>query len=403
VRQHAKILHEAGFAIRNSRWLLAGVLCLNALAGTVQAGEVYKSVDANGTVVYSDHVDPALSDTTSIKLGDSRFPPHELHFCWTNCFTLVLDQGVYHRADGTDETWTVETFSNQAVVLHRHDAPANWNGHGQDVVYAGQVANDRLISVSVDGKPTSGIDASWGSALNTLPGSNAERDAPNTENPNSSSSAVVKSDTTPPPLPEEDQPTLVQDGYLWTPGYWYWRDLRYVWIPGAWARPPQVGFLWTPAYWGRAGTVYVFHPGYWGSSVGYYGGMSYGFGYIGNGYNGGHWIGNSFAYNSTVNHVAPAVAHHIYVESDPNQGSRGGPTYASTTHVSGGTHPMSQLQAAPRAVAKPATTAIAPRTREVAPMPAAVSSPASVAKSASPSTPAKLNHITPTHTAPIKQ
>jgi hypothetical protein len=403
MRQHAKMLHGVGFAIRASRWISAGILGLATLAGAARAGEVYKSVDANGTVVYSDHLDPSLSGTTTIQLDDSRPLPHELHFCWTNCFTLVLDQGVYHRADGTDETWTVETFSNQAVVLHRHDAPADWNGHSQDVVYAGQVANDRLIGVSVDGRPTSGIDASWGSALNTLPGSNAERDAPIPENPNSSSSSVVKSETTPPPLPDEEQPALVQDGYLWTPGYWSWRDLGYVWIPGAWARPPQIGFLWTPAYWGRAGTVYVFHPGHWGSTVGFYGGINYGFGYVGSGYNGGHWVGDAFAYNSAVNHVDPAVAHHIYSESVPSRGLRGGPGYVSTTQVGSGTQAMSSHQVAAQALAKPATPSIAPRTRQAAPMPVAVNNPPSGAKPSPLSTPAKPNHVTPTHAAPIKQ
>jgi hypothetical protein len=374
MRQHAKILHGAGFAIRASGWIVAGILGLATLAGAAQAGEVYKSVDANGTVVYSDHVDPSLSGTTTIQLDDSRVLPHELHFCWTNCFTLVLEQGVYHRVDGTDETWTVETFSPTAFVLHRHDPPADWNGHSPDVVYAGQVANDRLIGVSVDGRPTSGIDASWGGALNTLPGSNAERDAPNPENPNSTSSSVVKSDTIPPPLPEEDQPTLVQDGYLWTPGYWFWRDLGYVWIPGAWARPPHVGFLWTPAYWASAGTAYVFHPGHWGPTVGFYGGMNYGFGYFGSGYDGGHWVGDSFAYNSAVNHVDPAVAHHTYSAPVPHQGLRGSPVDVSTTRVGGGTQAVSPHQAAAQAVAKPP-----------------------------PGTPAKSNHIIPSHAAPTKQ
>ncbi len=390
MRQHAKRLHGAGCAILGAM----------ALAGAVQSGEVYKSVDANGTVVYSDHLDPSLSGTTTVQLDDSRFPPHELHFCWANCFTLILDQGVYHRADGTDETWTVETFSDRAIVLHRHDAPADWNGHNPDVVYAGQVANDRLISVTVDGRPTSGVDASWGEALNTLPGSNAERDAPTTANPNSSSSSVVKSDTSPPPLPDEEQPALVQDGYLWTPGYWYWRDLRYVWIPGVWARAPQVGFLWTPAYWDRAGSVYVFHPGRWGSTVGYYGGINYGFGYSGRGYNGGHWVGDSFAYNTAVNHVGATVAHHTYSESVSTPALRGGPSYAGASHA-GGTQAPLPRQAAPQAVARPATTAIAPRAREATPVPVAVNNPVSVPKPSASGTAAKLNHAAP-HAAPIK-
>jgi hypothetical protein len=375
MHQHEKFSHGATYATRLSRWLFVGLLGVALSVGTAKAGEVYKSTDANGNVVYSDHIDPSLSGTTAIELDDSRFPPHELHFCWTNCFTLVLDHGVYHRADGTDETWTVETFSTQAIVLHRHDAPADWNAHSQDVVYAGQVANDRLIGVTVDGKPTGGIDASWGSALNTLPGNNAERDAPNAENPSSSSSSVVKSDTTPPPPPEENQPTLVQDGYLWTPGYWYWRDRGYVWIPGVWARPPQVGFLWTPAYWGRAGAVFIFHPGHWGSTVGFYGGINYGFGYIGTGYNGGHWIGDSFAYNSAVNHVDPAVAHHTYSESVPNRKHQSAPPD----------------QPAPRTVAKASPAAVQ------------VNNSAAAAKPPTPSTPAKLTHVTPTRTAPTKQ
>src|ERR1700691_3110020 len=141
------------------RPLLAGVLGLAIAAGMVQAGEIYKSVDANGKVVYSDHLDPSLSQSSLVQLDDARFPPSQLHFCWTNCFTLILDNGVYRRADGTEESWTVETFSADAIVLHRHDTPADWNGHSEDVVYAGQVSSDRLVGVTVNGEPTTGIDA----------------------------------------------------------------------------------------------------------------------------------------------------------------------------------------------------------------------------------------------------
>ena len=261
-----------------SRSLLVGILGFSSAAGLVQAGEIFKSTDANGQTVYSDHLDPSLSQSSLVQLDDARFPPAQLHFCWTNCFTLVLNDSVYRRTDGTEESWTVETFSSDAIVLHRHDAPADWNGFKEDVVYAGQVSNDRLINVTVNGKPTSGIDASWGAALNTLPGSNAERDAKPTANLDSSSVGSVSSNAAPPPLPEEEQPSLSEDGALWTPGYWYWRDQAYVWIGGAWARPPRIGVLWTPAYWGTAGTLFVFHPGHWGPTVGSYGGMNYGYG-----------------------------------------------------------------------------------------------------------------------------
>jgi hypothetical protein len=101
----------------------------------------------------------------------------------------------------------------------------------------------------------------------------------------------------PPPLPDYDQPPPPDDGYLWTPGYWAFGPGGYYWVPGTWVQPPRIGVLWTPGYWGLVGAVYVFHAGYWGPHVGFYGGVHYGFGYTGEGYAGGRWVGNSFAYN----------------------------------------------------------------------------------------------------------
>jgi hypothetical protein len=105
-----------------------------------------------------------------------KCPPRTLHLCWVNCFTLTLKNGLYVRADGSDETWTIERFTTQSVVLHRHDAAADWNGFRTDVTYAGQVFNDQMTGVTVDGKPGNNIRVAWGSALNTLPANNAERD-----------------------------------------------------------------------------------------------------------------------------------------------------------------------------------------------------------------------------------
>jgi hypothetical protein len=379
-----------------------GLLGLTGGAGMVQASEIYKSIDADGKVVYSDHLDPSMSQSTAVQLEDPRSPPAQLHFCWTNCFTLALDNGVYRRTDGTDESWTVETFSNDALVLHRHDAPAAWNGYSPDVVYAGQVSNDRLIGVTVNGKPITGIDASWGSALNTLPGSNAERDARATATPDPAPTGTVSSATAPPPLPEEDQPALPEDGSLWTPGYWYWRDQGYFWIPGAWVRPPQVGFLWTPPYWGFSGTAFVFYPGHWGSTVGFYGGFNYGHGYSGNGYRGGHWAGNSFVYNTAVNHVDPAVAHHTYAESVPEQGSRSVRNYSDGPHSGDTLHTGSRVQSPPPRVAPPVLRTGVERPRE-APTPMTANTPAVVAKAPAPGAPPKTNHVTANRAAPVKQ
>jgi hypothetical protein len=294
----------------------------------LSAADIYKTVDANGNVSYSDHADPSSQQTTLVELHDPRYPPHEMHVCWTNCFTLIYDGHLYRRADGTDETWTVEKFSADSFVLHRHSAPAQWNGFKTDVTYTGHTANDRLIGVALDGKPTSGIDASWGIALNTLPGSNAERDAMRaTGSSDAGREPAVSVAVAPPPLLDDLQPDADQDGALWTPGYWQWDGTAYAWTPGVWAQPPGVGLLWTPAYWSFGNGRYVFHPGYWGRHVGFYGGINYGFGYFGTGYLGGHWVGKAFAYNSVVNHLKPGVLANVYAEAIPNLAARSRVSY----------------------------------------------------------------------------
>jgi hypothetical protein len=270
-------------------------LGLLAAVAPVRAGEVFKSVDADGHVVYSDHADPSAQSTV-VHLEDAYVPPRVIHFCWTNCFTLELDNGAYRRVDGTDETWTVERFTPASFLLHRHDAPAAWNGFSADVAYEGRIESEQLFNVTVGGRPVNDIQAAWGGALETLPGSNAERDQRNApqaamDSPPSPMDAEVTSAEAPPPLQDETQSTPPDEGDLWTPGYWAWGG-GYYWVPGIWVRPPRIGLLWTPGYWAFAPAGYVFHPGYWAPHVGYYGGINYGFGYPGAGsgkvsYNGG--------------------------------------------------------------------------------------------------------------------
>jgi hypothetical protein len=124
-------------------------------------------------------------------------------------------------------------------------------------------------------------------------------------------SADASIDVAPPDLPVYDQPPCPGDGYLWTPGYWAWNSSDYYWVPGTWVQPPEVGFLWTPGYWGRDGG-YAWHEGYWGEHVGFYGGVSYGFGYTGQGYQGGRWDNGHFFYNQSVTNVNRTVVHNVY-------------------------------------------------------------------------------------------
>jgi WXXGXW repeat (2 copies) len=102
-----------------------------------------------------------------------------------------------------------------------------------------------------------------------------------------------------------EQPVCPGDGYLWTPGYWAWDadGGDYYWVPGTWVEAPEVGYLWTPGYWGWADGFYIFHAGYWGPHIGFYGGINYGFGYFGHGFDGGHWDHDHFFYNRSVVNV----------------------------------------------------------------------------------------------------
>ena len=108
----------------------------------------------------------------------------------------------------------------------------------------------------------------------------------------------------PPALPVYEQPICPGDGYMWTPGYWAWDGNEYYWVPGTWVEAPEIGFLWTPGYWGWGDNAFFFHEGYWGPHVGFYGGINYGFGYGGHGYEGGRWENNHFYYNTSVNRIS---------------------------------------------------------------------------------------------------
>jgi WXXGXW repeat (2 copies) len=147
----------------------------------------------------------------------------------------------------------------------------------------------------------------------------------------------------PPPLPSYEQPTIPAQGYLWVPGFWAWRKSvpDYFWVPGTWVQPPQPGLLWTPPYWSRVDDGYAFHTGYWAAEVGFYGGINYGYGYAGDGYQGGRWENDTFSYNRAVNNLGSLGIRNVYdqsVTADDNavrvsfNGGRGGTAARATSH-----------------------------------------------------------------------
>ena len=52
-------------------------------------------------------------------------------------------------------------------------------------------------------------------------------------------------------------------GFVWTDGYWGWRNNRYYWNQGRWVRPPRRGATWVRPEWRHEGNRYRFHRGYW--------------------------------------------------------------------------------------------------------------------------------------------
>ena len=70
--------------------------------------------------------------------------------------------------------------------------------------------------------------------------------------------------------------------------------------------------LWTPGWWGWSGSGFVFHEGYWAPQVGFYGGINYGYGYSGRGFEGGQWQGNHFYYNRAASNVNVVNVHNTY-------------------------------------------------------------------------------------------
>jgi WXXGXW repeat (2 copies) len=128
---------------------------------------------------------------------------------------------------------------------------------------------------------------------------------------------MEKVNAVPPPLPSYEQPTIPAQGYLWVPGFWAWRKSvpDYFWVPGTWVQPPQPGLLWTPPYWSRVDGGYAFHTGYWATEVGFYGGINYGYGYAGGGYQGGRWENDAFFYNRAVNNLGSLGIANVYDQS----------------------------------------------------------------------------------------
>ncbi len=194
----------------------------------------------------------------------------------------------------------------------------------------------------------------------------------------------------PPEIPVYAQPEIPGPGYLWTPGYWAWGERAYYWVPGAWVLAPQPGYLWTPGYWAWANGAYLWHRGYWGAHVGYYGGVNYGYGYGGSGYQGGYWAQDHFFYNRSVNNLrGNSRITNVYNRTVSNEnatrvsynGGHGGTTaHASTDERAAASE--SHLNPVPEQVRQEQVARTAPRAPTPQPAPSRASGPRPEARQA---------------------
>jgi uncharacterized membrane protein YgcG len=81
---------------------------------------------------------------------------------------------------------------------------------------------------------------------------------------------------------------------------------------------PYVDALWTPPWWEFYGGGYRWHHGYWSRYIGFYGGIDYGYGYTGLGFDGGYWNNGQFYYNREVANVDTRVTPSVYKYSIAN-------------------------------------------------------------------------------------
>ncbi len=227
----------------------------------------------------------------------------------TSAIAAMLAIAGCHKADNTDPA-----AANLAPVNGQSDSSALNGGAPQQGAESSGAAGSTMpppppADTSQNASSAPARDTSYESA--PPPPDDASQDYDN-----SGYDQVVYADNPPPQLPEYQQPECPGDNYIWTPGYWNYAQNNYYWVPGVWVIAPFVGALWTPGYWGDDNSRrYAFHHGYWGHHIGFYGGINYGWGYTGNGYEGGYWRRNQFYYNRDVTRINNNNIRNVYVHN----------------------------------------------------------------------------------------
>ena len=67
----------------------------------------------------------------------------------------------------------------------------------------------------------------------------------------------------PPAVRYEVRPPMPEQGFVWVDGYWGPRGGRYVWVPGAWQRPPYPGAYWSHPHYDHYRQGWQAHESHW--------------------------------------------------------------------------------------------------------------------------------------------
>ena len=67
----------------------------------------------------------------------------------------------------------------------------------------------------------------------------------------------------PPALQSEIVQEQPSSQHKWIPGFWTYRESRYVWVAGHWEIPPRPDAVWVAPRWAPESGGYRFYEGYW--------------------------------------------------------------------------------------------------------------------------------------------
>jgi WXXGXW repeat (2 copies) len=277
-----------------------------------QSGQQYPATSDDAILFKDALVNLVINTRTARMYGTGMVPGHK---------SVVITQADPQANGNAFQLSLQNTFARQTSVLYTFLYNVD-----QNTLYFYNTGSQNWVPEVVQGNNVINLNAclAYGKfndpnaqPVANAPAGNIQQDLADTTNYDAPVDTAAVVDNPPPALPDYQQPECPVDGYLWQPGYWAYSAPRndYYWVPGVWIAPPTSGYLWTPPYWGFYGGHYVFHHGYWGASIGFYGGINYGFGYVGVGYVGGEWHEGHFRYNTAVVRVNTVVVHNTYVNT----------------------------------------------------------------------------------------